>query len=426
MRDALRKRIVSSFRIAHCSMRFIMTFLSKLITGILVFTLIGGIALVAVLAWLTISPPPSPPPAIEFNSVEVGEIVTLAVTTRGERVTRAELWSGQDLIAREVNPNPALSNPWAVAWQWQPPAPGVYPLVARAYDEAGNYGATNLFSVVIPPKTKLLFSSNRDGGHTLYEIATATRATGLWQPPASQNRQPTVSSDGTVAFASNQNNAWVIAARPAQTPTLTILTPNLKTAQRPTFSADGKKIAFEITDANGATNIVVMDANGANQRPLTNTDAYDGQPSFNPAGDHIAFTARQGARSDIYTLALTDGQLTRLTTGDAQSAMPAWSPDGNRIAYVSNKSGVAQLWVMQADGSNAQQLTNIPSGAEQPKWSPDGNWLAFVANTGAGEGAGRRELYLLYAPSNATRADERGIIRLTQNDKEDTEPAWMP
>lgn len=407
-------------------MRSIMTFLSKLITGVLVFTLIGGIALVAVLAWLTISPPPSPPPAISFDSVEVGDIVTLAVTTRGERVTRAELWSGETMIAREVNPNPALSNPWTVAWQWQPPASGVYPLVARAYDEAGNYGATNLFSVVIPPKAKLVFGSNRDGGHALYEIETDSRASGVWQPPSSQNRQPVVSPNGVVAFATNQNNAWVIAARPAQTPTLTILTPNLKTAQRPAFSADGKKIAFEVTDANGATNIVVMDANGANQRPLTNTDAYDGQASFNPSGDHIAFTARNGNQSDIFTIALADGQLTRLTESGAQSAMPAWSPDGKRIAYVSNKSGIAQLWVMNADGSNPQQLTNIPSGADQPKWSPDGSWLAFVAYTGGGEGNDRRELYLLYAPADAGQANERGMIRLTQNDKEDTEPAWMP
>jgi len=91
---------------------------------------------------------------------------------------------------------------------------------------------------------------------------------------------------------------------------------------------------------------------------------------------------------------------------------------------VSNKSGIAQLWVMNTDGSNPQQLTNIPSGADQPEWSPDGNWLAFVAYTGGGEGNDRRELYLLYAPPNATKPDERGMIRLTQNDKEDTEPTW--
>ncbi len=403
-----------------------MSTLSKLIAIVLAATLVGGIVLVAYLAFATFFPPPSPPPRIEFTSVEVGDIVTVSVTTRGERVTRAELWAGDQLVAREVNPNPALSNPWAVAWQWQPAHAGVYPLAARAYDESNRYGASSLFSVVIPPRQKLLFSSNRDGGHALYEIQTDTRATGLFQPPLSQNRQPIVSSNKIVAFVSNQNNAWQLVTRALDNPAFTILTPNLKTAQRPTFSPDGKKIAFEITDANGATNLVISDVDGKNQRPLTDNDGYSGQASFNPEGDAIAYTLRQGNLSDIYTLALDNGQLTRLTTDTAQDAQPAWSPDGARIAFVSNRSGIAQIWSMNADGTNPAQLTNIPSGAEQPKWSPDGNWIAFVAYTGSGEGNNRRELYLLYAPRNATKEEERGVIRLTQNDKDDTEPAWVP
>lgn len=403
-----------------------MSFLSKLLAAVLAFTFLGGVVLVAYLAWVTFFPPPSPPPRIDFTSVEVGDIVTVSVTTRGDRVTRAELWAGETLLAREVNPNPALSNPWAVAWQWQPPAPGVYPLVARAYDESDGYGASSLFSVVIPPREKLLFSSNRDGGHTLYEIQTDTRATGLFQPPSAQNRQPTVSSKKIVAFVSHQDNAWRLVARALDNPALNVLTPNLKTVQRPAFSADGAKLVFEITAANGATNLVLSDVDGKNQQPLTDTDAYNGQASFNPDGDHIAFTARQTNLSDIYTLALADGQLTRLSTETAQDAQPAWSPDGTRIAFVSNRSGIAQIWVMNADGSNPMQLTNIPSGAEQPKWSPDGNWIAFVAYTGSGEGNDRRELYLLYAPAHADKPEERGMIRLTQNDKDDTEPAWAP
>ncbi len=403
-----------------------MSILSKLIAIVLAFTLIGGLVIVGFMLYATLVPPTAPAPRIEFTSVEVGDIVTVSVMTRGERVTRAELWAGDQMLAREVNPNPALSNPWAVAWQWQPPAAGVYPLAARAYDEGGGYGASSLFSVVIPPQQRLLFSSNRDGGHALYEIEVASRATGLWQPPLSQNRQPAVSSNKIVAFVSNESNAWRLVTRALDNPALTNLTPNLTTVQRPTFSADGKKIAFEITDAEGATNIVLCDADGKNQRPLTDTDAYDGQASFNPAGDHIAFTMWQGNLSDIYTLALEGGQLTRLTTDAAQDAQPAWTPDGNRIAFVSNRSGIAQIWIMNADGSSPMQLTNIPSGADQPKWSPDGNWLAFVAYTGAGEANDRRELYLLYAAPNAVNEDQRGVIRLTQNDKEDTEPAWMP
>lgn len=401
-----------------------MRLLSKLVPVLLGITLVGGVAVAAVLVVSALSPVGPLPPAIEFSSVEVGKVVTVAVTARGSRVSRAELWTGDQMVAREVNPNPDLSNPWTVAWQWQPPAAGVYPLAARVYDEQGQYGASSLFSVVIPPQARLLFTSNRDGGYALYQIETDTRATGLWQPPLSQNRQSAVSGDGMVVFASNQNNAWQLVARSLVTPTLTTLTPNLNTAQRPAWSADGKRLVFEVTDANGATNLVSSDADGKNQRPVTSTDGYDGQPNFNPAGDHVAFTARQGNSSDIYSIALDSGQLTRLTTDPAEDAQPNWAPDGKRIAFVSNRSGVGQIWVMNADGSNPTQLTNLPSGAEQPKWSPDGNWLAFAAYTGGGAGNDRRELYLLYAAASAANADQRGLIRLTQNDKDDTEPAW--
>jgi Tol biopolymer transport system component len=402
-----------------------MSFLSKIIAVILGATLVVGLAIVGYLAFITVNPLPPPPPRIEFNSVEVGDIVTVSVTARGERVTRAELWAGDQMLAREVNPNPALSNPWEVAWQWQPPSPGVYPLAARAYDEGDRYGASSLFSVVIPPEAKLLFASNREGGHALYEIETATRATGLWQPPMSQNRQPVMAREGKVAFVSNAGDKWQLVERALDNPQLETLTPDLTTVQRPAFSADGKQLVFEVTDADGSTNLVIADADGENQRPLTDSDAYNGQASFNPAGDHVAFTARQGNLSDIYSIAVADGQLTRLTPDAAQEAQPDWSPDGTRIAYVSNKSGIGQIWVMNADGSNAVQLTNTPAGAEQPKWSPDGNWLAFVAYTGGGEGNDRRELYLLYAPASAVNSDQRGVIRLTQNSRDDTEPAWV-
>lgn len=407
-----------------------MRLLSPLITFVLVATLLGGIVLAAFIIYTGVVPPATAPPAIELSSIEVGDLVTVAVTARGERVTRAELWAGDQLIAREVNPNPALSTPWSVAWQWQPPAPGVYSLAARAFDDAGRYGASSLFNVVIPPKQRLIFSSNRDGAYALYEMSTNTRATRLWQAPASEDRQP-AAARARIAFSSNQNGKWSIVTRTLSNPALTELTAGLGVARRPAWSADGSQIAFEVTDG-AATNVFVADALGKNRRQVTNTDDFDGQASFNPNGKQLAFAAQKGSQWDIYSIDLDGTNLTRLTTDPAQDAQPAWSPDGARIAFVSNRSGVAQVYVMRADGApeSVERLTNFPSGAEQPRWSPDGSWLAFVAYTGAGAGTNPqspslREIYLLYAPPHATQPDQRGIIRLTQNDRDDTEPTWV-
>ena len=432
-----------------------MKFLSRLLTIVLTVTLLAGIGVAAYLLYSNLSVPTPTAPTVEFRSVEVGDVVTIAVVARGERVVRAELWSEDKLLARDINPNPALTNTWPLAWQWTPPGPGVFSLAARAFDDAGRYGASSLFSVVIPPNQHLLFSSNRDGNpalapsglplevptalsssanhsdtqssrtsHALYSMAIKTRETTLFDTPRSEDRQPNVSRANVAAFASNRAGAWHILTRATDADQASDITPDLSSAQRPVWSADGQQLAFEVTISN-TTNIFVSDAQGQNRKQVTNADTYDGQASFNPSGDRLAFAAQQGGQWDVYAVNLDGTNLTRLTTDAAQDWQPAWSPDGNHIAFASNRDGISQIYVMGSNGENVTQLTDFPSGAEQPAWSPDGNWLAFVAYTGAAEGENRREIYLLYAPQGQALTEGRGLIRLTQNTFDDTEPAWM-
>ena len=96
-----------------------------------------------------------------------------------------------------------------------------------------------------------------------------------------------------------------------------------------------------------------------------------------------------------------------------------------QFAFASNRSGISEIYVSGTNGENPQRLTNFPSGAEQPAWSPDGNWLAFVGYTGDAQGENRRELYLLFAADGQGSSDGAGLIRLTQNAFDDTEPTWL-
>jgi TolB protein len=417
--------------------------LSRILTLILSITLIAGLGVAAFLVWSNLPTPPPASPSVEFRSVEAGEVVTIAVDVHGDHVTRAELWSENQLLARETNPNPALSNSWTVAWQWTPPAPGVYPLAARAFDESGRYGASSLFEVVVPPRGRLLFSSNREGkpgptasapgsrqdqtGYALYAITATTRETTLFNPAKTEDRQPNVASARIVAFASNRSGAWHILTRPLNSAEVADLTPDLVSAQRPVWSADGQRLAFEVTISD-TTSIFVSDARGRNRVQVTHGDGYDGQASFSPTGARLAFAGQRGGQWDIYAVDIDGSNLVRLTSDTAQDWQPAWSPEGSRIAFASNRSGISQIYVMPASDAQrgeAVRLTNFPGGAEQPAWSPDGNWLAFVAYTGEAEGVNRREIYLLYAPKDQAPAEGRGLIRLTQNSFDDTEPTWI-
>ncbi len=401
------------------------TCLIRTLTILLSITLLVGIGIGVYMVWFNTAPLPPTPLGIDFRSVQAGDIVTVSVDVRGAQVNRAELWVENQLVAREKNLTPGLGSTWTVAWQWVPPAPGVYPLAARAFDEAGNYAGTPPYEVTVLPHARLIFSSNRGGKYSLYSMVIATRETTPANPSGSNERQPNISGQHTIAFASDRTGAWHLFTRLLGSSGMTDLTPDAAGAQGPVWSSDGQRLAYEITTA-GVTNIFVGDARGQNRLQVTNGDGYDGQASFAPNGQRIAFASQRGGQWDIYTIDVDGQNLARLTNNQGQSWQPVWSPEGGRIAFASNRSGVSQIYVMAASGEGEPiQVTNLPGGAELPAWSPDGNWLAFAGYSGDGEGANRRELYLMYVPQGMTPAEGRGLVRLTQNAFDDTEPAWI-
>ena len=87
---------------------------------------------------------------------------------------------------------------------------------------------------------------------------------------------------------------------------------------------------------------------------------------------------------------------------------------GGRIAFQSVRDGKFEIYVMNADGSDVIRLTDNEFGDEQPAWSPDGRHIAFRSARG-----GNIEIYVM-------NADGSGVVRLTDNDFYDWEPAWSP
>jgi TolB protein len=234
-----------------------------------------------------------------------------------------------------------------------------------------------------------------------------------------------------LAFAAGKDNAWHILTRALDSTTTLDLTSDLAFARRPVFSPDGTRLAFEASDGAGHTNVFIASADGSNRAQITQASSYDGQATWSPsnpglplysgeaarAGTDLAIAVEQNNQWDIYTIRADGSNLTRLTSDPAQDWQPAWSPRGDKIAFVSNRGGTFQIYTMAPDGSSVTRLTDFPVGAEQPAWSPDGRWLAFVAYTGDGQASQRREICLMMA-------DGRGLVRLTQNAWEDTEPTW--
>ena len=128
-------------------------------------------------------------------------------------------------------------------------------------------------------------------------------------------------------------------------------------------------------------------AGASPSRPVTASSFVDYAPSFSPDGRGIAFeSSRSGVGRDIW-LADPDGanaqQITR-STPDSQGRItligngnPNGSPDGSRIVFTSDINGEPDLFTVDPDGGARRQITNDPYTDALATWSHDGRWIYY-------------------------------------------------
>jgi len=114
------------------------------------------------------------------------------------------------------------------------------------------------------------------------------------------------------------------------------------------------------------------------QQTLVRVTTYPGSemyPSFSPDGRQVAFfwDGENGANPGIYVKLLGEATALRLTTG--ADSYPAWAPDGKRIAFVRGEPN-GGIYTVSALGGAERKLSSL-APTDQISWSPDGKWLAL-------------------------------------------------
>ncbi len=152
----------------------------------------------------------------------------------------------------------------------------------------------------------------------------------------------------------------------------------------PAISPNRSELAF----ASGG-DLWAVATNGGDARMLVSNAANESQPSYSPDGKTLAFSSDRTGGGDIYLLTLATGDLRRLTFDDGNEQLDGWSRDGQWIYFSSSAREIAgnDIYRVRTSGGmpmavTADRFTNEFASAP----SPDGQSVAFSAR---GNGPGQ-------------------------------------
>ena len=149
------------------------------------------------------------------------------------------------------------------------------------------------------------------------------------------------------------------------------------------WAPDSRRLIYA-SARDGAWRLYLYDFRGDTERRLTSDPAGDLHPTFSPDGKQVAFL--RGSH-ELRVLDLATGKERLLATAGIDLAIPlqstrpfVWSPDGRWLAFMSNGARMFRnASVVRADGSappaTVSFLANV--GNDTVSWSPDGKSLFF-------------------------------------------------
>ncbi len=189
----------------------------------------------------------------------------------------------------------------------------------------------------------------------------------------------------------------------------------------PRFSPDGKTIAFvqsraDLESDKFFSEILLVDVQSREQRPLTRARHHAASPRWSPSGDRIGFLSFDADNVlQLFVMPMNGGDALQLTKGKDSVNQFAWSPDGLNIAYavtdskpelkgedkfrttfkvgndditISEAVRPVHLWMISALGGDPKRLTSgtwslpssLPPGPPSSPiaWSKDGRSIVFV------------------------------------------------
>jgi Tol biopolymer transport system component/DNA-binding winged helix-turn-helix (wHTH) protein len=232
---------------------------------------------------------------------------------------------------------------------------------------------------------------------SIYAVALTANDFGIWRFPldggepvevirTGQNvpRDLAMSANGkrmAYVASSMTSNLWSVPVDGASEPKPLMRETSFRNTL-PTFSPDGRRIAFFNRRRGTEGDIWIMNADGSDPQPATIHPDVDFMPSWMPDSATVAYGSKRNGKLMVWTTSLTD-RLDKPLVEMPEFTFPRVSPDGKELVFhLADANQVLNVYKMPVTGGKPQQLTFDPEMAGYAVWSYDGKQIAYEVKRG--------------------------------------------
>jgi len=152
----------------------------------------------------------------------------------------------------------------------------------------------------------------------------------------------------------------------------------------PTFSSDGKKMAFTAEEQRVIA-VKTLGSTAPDETLLSAaTPIYQGVTDWSPDGKYLLYMQGTGINLRLMVLPLFGDRKPYPFTnsnGQAQERGGVFSPDGRWVAYMSDEEGRPEVYVAPFPWTGAKWQVSTGDGAD-PRWRPDGKEIYYFDFSG--------------------------------------------